>query len=124
MAFMNGKSNNNTGNVPPADALPSGTPIVEAADLWRIYRLGDLEIPALRGLNLSIGVGQLIALKGRSGSGKTTLLNCIGGLDRPNAGTIEIFGRPLHKMGESELTRWRREHVGFVFQAFALLPTL
>jgi ABC-type lipoprotein export system ATPase subunit len=79
---------------------------------------------ALRGVNLTVQPGTFIALKGRSGSGKTTLLNCIGGLDRPNAGSIEIFGKPLAKMSESQLTRWRREHIGFVFQSFALLPTL
>ena len=124
MAFMNGKSNNNTGNVPPADALPSGTPIVEAADLWRIYRLGDLEIPALRGLNLSIGVGQLIALKGRSGSGKTTLLNCIGGLDRPTKGSIRILGEEIGDWNEGKLTKWRRHQVGFIFQSLGLLPAL
>jgi ABC-type lipoprotein export system ATPase subunit len=99
-------------------------PIVQAIDVVRTYRLGASSVFALRGVNLSVTPGTFVALKGRSGSGKTTLLNCIGGLDRPTSGVIEIFGRPLDKMSESELTRWRREHIGFVFQSFALLPTL
>jgi putative ABC transport system ATP-binding protein len=98
--------------------------IVQVRDVVRTYRVGASAVLALRGVNLTVQPGTFVALKGRSGSGKTTLLNCIGGLDRPNSGTVEIFGRPLAKMSESELTRWRREHIGFVFQSFALLPTL
>ncbi len=99
-------------------------PILQVKNLVRTYRMGASNVLALRGVDLIVQPGTFIALKGRSGSGKTTLLNCIGGLDRPNSGTIEIFGKPLAKMSESELTRWRREHIGFVFQSFALLPTL
>ena len=65
-----------------------------------------------------------MALKGRSGSGKTTLLNCIGGLDRPTSGTVRVFGSEIAKMSDRQLTRWRREQVGFVFQSFGLLPTI
>jgi ABC-type lipoprotein export system ATPase subunit len=97
---------------------------VETEDLWRVYRLGDLEIPALRGLNLTIGVGELIALKGRSGSGKTTLLNCIGGLDRPTKGKIRILGEEIGNWSENKLTKWRRHQVGFIFQSLGLLPAL
>lgn len=100
------------------------TIIVQVKDLVRTYRMGSTDVMALRGVNLKVESGSFVALKGRSGSGKTTLLNCIGGLDRPTGGVIEIFGRPLAKMSESELTRWRREHIGFIFQSFALLPTL
>lgn len=107
-----------------ADEKKQAGPIVQVRDLVRVYRLGASEVQALRGVNLTVEGGTFVALKGRSGSGKTTLLNCIGGLDRPTSGMVEIFGRPLHTMSESELTRWRREHVGFVFQTFALLPTL
>ncbi len=92
--------------------------------MWRVYRLGDLEIPALRGLNLTIGVGELIALKGRSGSGKTTLLNCIGGLDRPTKGSIRILGEEIGDWNENKLTKWRRHQVGFIFQSLGLLPAL
>ncbi len=102
----------------------TGAAIVQVIDVVRTYRLGSSNVFALRGVNLTVEPGTFVALKGRSGSGKTTLLNCIGGLDRPTSGVIEIFGRPLNKMSESELTRWRREHIGFVFQSFALLPTL
>ena len=105
------------------ETTPS-TIIVQVKDLVRTYRMGSTDVMALRGVNLKVESGSFVALKGRSGSGKTTLLNCIGGLDRPTGGVIEIFGRPLAKMSESELTRWRREHIGFIFQSFALLPTL
>ena len=92
--------------------------------LTRVYKVGPQDVLALRGVSLTVDAGCFVALKGRSGSGKTTLLNCIGGLDRPTGGSISIFGRELLKMSERELTRWRREQVGFVFQSFALLPTL
>ncbi len=140
MAFWNGKTNTTTdgktnGNPAPSDAQtalhepaaspqPNSTPIIETIDLWRVYRLGDLEIPALRGLNLSIGVGELIALKGRSGSGKTTLLNCLGGLDRPTKGKIRILGEEIGGWSEGKLTKWRRHQVGFIFQSLGLLPAL
>lgn len=132
MALLNGKSNGTPSPTQtlqaPATALPSTTngrtPIVETVDLWRVYRLGDQEIPALRGLNLTIGVGELIALKGRSGSGKTTLLNCIGGLDRPTKGSIRIMGEEIGKWNENKLTKWRRHQVGFIFQSLGLLPAL
>lgn len=103
---------------------PPGTIIIETEDVWRIYTLGDLEIPALRGINLALGLGELIALKGRSGSGKTTLLNCLGGLDRPSKGKIRIFGEEIGQWNESQLTKWRRHNVGFIFQSLGLLPAL
>lgn len=123
MSFLNGKSNN-TSPTSQSPNLSADTPIVETVDLWRVYRLGDLEIPALRGLNLKIGVGQLIAMKGRSGSGKTTLLNCIGGLDRPTKGSIRILGEEISNWSEGKLTKWRRHQVGFIFQSLGLLPAL
>jgi ABC-type lipoprotein export system ATPase subunit len=89
-----------------------------------VYRAGAQEVPALRGVNLEVESGRFVAVKGRSGSGKTTLLNCIGGLDHPTSGTVHVFGRDISELGEKELTRWRRERVGFVFQSFGLLPTL
>ena len=106
-----------------ADA-PEGPAAIATSGLTRVYRVGPQEVLALRGVSLTVDAGRFVALKGRSGSGKTTLLNCIGGLDRPTAGSVSIFGRELLKMSERELTRWRREQVGFVFQSFALLPTL
>jgi len=98
--------------------------IVETEDLWRVYKIGSREVQALRGVNLTIPPGYFVALKGRSGSGKTTLLNCIGGLDRPTAGVVRVFGQEIARMNDSQLTQWRRERVGFVFQSFGLLPTL
>lgn len=135
MAFLNGKSqdgksqNGDAHSAPVGmaiaqPAVPTDVPIVETVDLWRVYRLGNLEIPALRGLNLTIGVGQLIALKGRSGSGKTTLLNCIGGLDRATKGSIKIMGEEIGNWSEGKLTKWRRHQVGFIFQSLGLLPAL
>jgi putative ABC transport system ATP-binding protein len=97
---------------------------VETEKLWRVYRSGTLEVQALRGVDLAIESGLFVAMKGRSGSGKTTLLNCIGGLDRPTSGVVRVFGRNLVELSEDQLTQWRRERVGFVFQAFGLLPTL
>jgi putative ABC transport system ATP-binding protein len=98
--------------------------VIEAEDLWRVYKVGVQEVLALRGVNLKIGSGCFIAVKGRSGSGKTTLLNCIGGLDHPTSGVVRVFGRDLSELSEEQLTQWRRERVGFVFQSFGLLPTL
>lgn len=100
------------------------TPIIETEELWRVYKAGAREVPALRGVNLQIESGRFVAVKGRSGSGKTTLLNCIGGLDHPTSGIVRTFGRDLSELNEKELTRWRREQVGFIFQSFGLLPTL
>jgi ABC-type lipoprotein export system ATPase subunit len=97
---------------------------VQTHDLWRIYKTGAQEVAALRGVNLAVRPGSFVAVKGRSGSGKTTLLNCIGGLDHPTSGSVHIFGRDISTMSDRELTRWRREEVGFVFQSFGLLPTL
>jgi ABC-type lipoprotein export system ATPase subunit len=92
--------------------------------VWRIYTLGDQEIQALRGINLRIQPGQFISLKGRSGSGKTTLLNCLGGLDQPTKGSVRIYGEEIDKWNEKQLTTWRRQQVGFIFQSLGLLPAL
>ena len=105
------------------------TPVIEARDLWRVYssktsRASADGIPALRGVNLNIEPGAFVALKGRSGSGKTTLLNCLAGLDRPTSGSVQVLGHDLVQMSDQELTEWRREQIGLVFQSFGLLPTL
>jgi putative ABC transport system ATP-binding protein len=98
---------------------------IETDDLWRVYKIGNnIEVPALRGLNLEIEPGHFIALKGRSGSGKTTLLNCLSGLDRPTKGSARVLGYELSELNDRQLTRWRREQLGFIFQSFGLLPTL
>ncbi len=98
---------------------------IQTENLWRIYKIGhDIEVPALRGLDLQIEPGHYIALKGRSGSGKTTLLNCLSGLDRPTEGGVQVLGHDLSELSDRQLTQWRREQLGFVFQSFGLLPTL
>jgi putative ABC transport system ATP-binding protein len=102
------------------------TPVIEAKDLWRVYpsKTNADGIPALRGVNLNVQSGAFVALKGRSGSGKTTLLNCLAGLDRPTSGDVQVLGHDLMQMSDQELTEWRREQIGLVFQSFGLLPTL
>jgi putative ABC transport system ATP-binding protein len=94
------------------------------ADLSRTYRTGAIEVPALRGVDLVVAQGSFVVVTGRSGSGKTTLLNCVGGLDRPDSGSITIAGRSVTGMVEDDLLALRRELVGFVFQDFALIPML
>ena len=97
--------------------------IIRTQDVTRIYRLGTREIPALQGVDLAIGPGQVVALRGRSGSGKTTLLNCIGGLDRPTSGQIWFEGADVTGLSEQARVDLRRHRIGFVFQAHALLAT-
>jgi ABC-type lipoprotein export system ATPase subunit len=109
---------------------------IETEALWRVYPSkvaavsyqssngADNGIPALRGVNLQVQSGQFVALKGRSGSGKTTLLNCLAGLDRPTSGVVQVLGHDLGQMSDQDLTLWRREQIGLVFQSFGLLPTL
>jgi ABC-type lipoprotein export system ATPase subunit len=97
--------------------------IIRTQDVTRIYRLGAREIPALRGVDLAIGPGQVVALRGRSGSGKTTLLNCIGGLDRPTSGQIWFEGADVTGLSEQGWVDLRRRRIGFVFQSHALLAT-
>ena len=98
--------------------------VLEALDVWRIYKVGAREVQALRGVRLQIRAGRFVALRGRSGSGKTTLLNCIGGLDHPTSGTVRVFGAETARLNDRQLTRWRRKKVGFIFQSFGLLPTI
>lgn len=102
------------------------TLVIEAKDLWRVYpsKTNADGIPALRGLDLNVQSGTFVALKGRSGSGKTTLLNCLAGLDRPTSGSVHVLGHDLMQMSDQDLTEWRREQIGLVFQSFGLLPTL
>ena len=97
---------------------------IEVSNLERTYQLGNQKVHALRGVNLAIPAGRFVALKGRAGSGKTTLLNCLGGLDQPTAGSVQIYGRDLAQLNDKQLTEWRRKEVGFIFQSFGLLPTL
>ena len=104
--------------------IPSNGGAIIAREVWRTYPIGlRQEVHALRGVNLTIQAGSYLAIKGRSGSGKTTLLNCIGGLDKPTSGSVSVFGTELKDLSDSELTRFYREQVGFIFQAFGLTTT-
>ena len=96
--------------------------IVEATGITRIYRLGRSEVMALRDVDLRVRAGEYVVIRGRSGSGKTTLLNIIGGLDRPDSGTVLLGGWDIARLSEQELVSLRRHQVGFVFQSFGLLP--
>ncbi len=98
--------------------------LVRCVGVTRTYQVGGRQVTALRGVDLAIPAGVFLAVTGRSGSGKTTLLNLIGGLDQPTDGEVYLAGRRLSALAERELTAMRRHQVGFVFQSFALLPTL
>jgi putative ABC transport system ATP-binding protein len=99
-------------------------PAVEAAGLTRRYGDGENAVQALRSVSIEVPPGQYTAVMGPSGSGKSTLMHLLAGLDHPTEGTVHIGGRDITEMKDNELTRLRRDHVGFVFQAFNLLPTL
>lgn len=100
-----------------------GDTVVQARDVVKTYHRGGSAVEALKGLTLTIPRRQMTLLKGRSGSGKTTMLNLIAGLDRPTAGSIRFEGREITGLSDTDLTRMRRQHIGLVFQTFALLPT-
>ena len=95
-----------------------------ARDLTKIYRTGEVEVHALRGADLDLYEGELVVILGPSGSGKSTLLNIIGGLDTATSGTVRFRDHQLTGADESALTRYRRDHVGFVFQFYNLIPSL
>jgi putative ABC transport system ATP-binding protein len=102
----------------------AGTSIVRIRDLVKVYRRGVEEVRVLDGLSFDIDAGDFVALMGPSGSGKSTLLNLIGGLDRPTSGSLEVAGLRVDQLSDAALTRWRADHVGFVFQMYNLLPVL
>ncbi|MDO5090989.1 MAG: ABC transporter ATP-binding protein [Cardiobacteriaceae bacterium] len=100
------------------------TPIFRAKNLSKTYRMGDIDVHALRGIDLELHPGEFIVMLGPSGSGKSTLLNILGGLDTPSSGDVWYHGEPLTHATDAHLTRFRREHVGFVFQFYNLIPSL
>ena len=104
------------------DRLYSGDLIV-GENIVRSFGNGNQELRVLRGLDVTVTAGQMVALYGPSGSGKTTLLNILGALDRPNDGKVEILGDDILKMGEGRRSKLRRKNIGFIFQAYSLMPT-
>jgi putative ABC transport system ATP-binding protein len=101
----------------------SGT-LVRIADVHKFYSRGNERVDVLKGVNITIPKGDFLALMGPSGSGKTTLLNLLGGLDQPTSGAVEIGGVRINDLSGSALSRWRSQHIGFVFQLYNLLPVL
>jgi putative ABC transport system ATP-binding protein len=109
----------------PAPTLAGTAPVLVAArDLTRCYGEGDTTVNALRGVSLAVDKGELVAVMGPSGSGKSTLMHILAGLDRPTSGEVWIDGTAVSKLGDGQLTKLRRSHIGFVFQFFNLLPML
>ena len=98
--------------------------LVSIRNLHKTYQRGPEKVDVLRGIDLDLEKGDVVALMGPSGSGKTTLLNLIGGLDSPSQGSIEVDGGRIDNLGSGQLAQWRSNHVGFVFQFYNLMPTL
>jgi putative ABC transport system ATP-binding protein len=99
-------------------------PLIQVQDLWKTYRAGDVDVHALRGVNLSVAKGEFLAVVGPSGSGKSTLFHILGGLTSPSSGSVTINGQNLERLSNSQRSRFRKETIGFVFQKYNLLPTL
>jgi putative ABC transport system ATP-binding protein len=98
--------------------------VFSARGVTKVYHMGEVDVHALRGVDLDLYTAEFVVLLGPSGSGKSTLLNILGGLDVATAGSVSYHERDLTKVGDAELTRYRREHVGFVFQFYNLIPSL
>jgi putative ABC transport system ATP-binding protein len=113
-----------TASVAAAVEAPLAGPVVSATNLTRRYGEGETAVDALRGVSLDVPKGQLTAVMGPSGSGKSTLMHILAGLDKPTSGEVEIAGTKISKLNDSELTKLRRKHIGFIFQFFNLLPML
>ncbi|MGQ0519962.1 MAG: ABC transporter ATP-binding protein [Actinomycetota bacterium] len=105
-----------------AERVAPGSPLLVAAGVVKTYHSGASSVEALKGVDLTIGAGEFLAVMGPSGSGKTTLLNCLSGLDDIDAGTVTLGGESIHEMSDARRTRHRAETMGFIFQAFNLIP--
>src|SRR5574344_1647938 len=104
------------------DSVSNGIPVIQTKDVYKIFRLGKEKVRALNGVSVDIYKGEFVAIVGASGSGKSTLLNMLAGLDKPTKGEIIVTGKHIEKLDEAGLVRFRREHVGFIFQSYNLLP--
>ena len=109
---------------PSLQAVPAPRPVLEARALTKVYRMGEVDVHALRGVDFRLLPGELLVLLGVSGSGKSTLLNILGGLDVPTSGSVRYGDTDLSDADDAALTRYRRRHVGFVFQFYNLIPSL
>ncbi len=99
-------------------------PVIQVRNLYKVYRMGENRVYALRGVDFTIYRGEFCAIIGPSGSGKSTLLNMLAGLEKPSKGEVVIAGQHVEKMNENQLVKFRRDNVGFIFQSFHLLPTM
>jgi len=99
-------------------------PVMQATALWKIYASGDSTVQAVRGVDVEIKEGEMIAIMGPSGCGKTTLLNVLSGIDEPNSGEVMIDGNPMYSVSDDKRTQMRAQNLGFIFQDFNLLPVL
>ncbi len=110
----------------PPSRAPVSTPVVvfAAEAVTKVYQMGEVEVPALRGVDLQLYEGEFVVLLGPSGSGKSTLLNILGGLDVPTTGVVRYRDEELTALDDAALTQYRRRHVGFVFQFYNLIPSL
>src|SRR5438270_6314724 len=113
-----------TATAPQPSRTPADGAVVAAREVTRRYGEGDTAVDALRGISLDVSRGELTAVMGPSGSGKSTLMHILAGLDRPTSGEVFVDGTSIGKLGDTELTKLRRRHIGFVFQFFNLLPML
>ena len=112
--------------MPRSEQSPSATanPIFVARGLTKVYQMGEVQVQALRGVDLDLYAGEFVVLLGPSGSGKSTLLNILGGLDTPTSGSVHYAGHDLSLDDDASMTQYRRTHVGFVFQFYNLIPSL
>jgi putative ABC transport system ATP-binding protein len=104
--------------------VANGEAVLEARGLTRVYRMGEVDVHALRGVDFELGESEFLVLLGASGSGKSTLMNILGGLDRPTDGSVRFRDQDLTRASDRELTEYRRRHVGFIFQFYNLMPSL
>ncbi|MEN6479063.1 MAG: ABC transporter ATP-binding protein [Anaerolineales bacterium] len=102
----------------------NGDLVIKSEGVTRVYRVDQIEVHALRGVDFWVKPGEFVALMGRSGSGKTTLMNIVGGLDHPTEGHVYLFGTDIAGYNDNQLTHLRRHRIGFIFQSFALMPTM